>query len=263
MLLIHPSQFHLYQQNDAIFICGDTVLLYPPTHLPFLPFDSVMASLDPNTAQVFLYQNLLLIWCKTLPDTLDLPKQHAKSALASLNRDQMHLILVALQWLNWQAKQRYCHYCAQPLTLTPHQMYKVCSGCRHIIYPNLPTAVLILVYRQHQILLVQRHHTDYYSAISGFVDVAETAEQATHRETYEETGLIIGQPHYYASQSWPFPQAFMLAFSAEYQSGELIIQSDELADARWFDIDQLPNLPSTASLARALIDRTISHLLLR
>ena len=35
--------------------------------------------------------------------------------------------------------------------------------------------------------------------------------------------------------------SLMLGFHAEYESGEIRIQEEELADAQWFPFDQLPN----------------------
>ena len=40
----------------------------------------------------------------------------------------------------------------------------------------------------------------------------------------------------------------------EWQSGELRPQAGEIEDARWFEVLQLPKLPSKISIARRLID---------
>jgi NAD+ diphosphatase len=52
----------------------------------------------------------------------------------------------------------------------------------------------------------------------------------------------------------------MIAFTAEYASGELRHDPAELADAQWFDLDALPQMPPRLSIARALIDATIKRL---
>ncbi len=52
----------------------------------------------------------------------------------------------------------------------------------------------------------------------------------------------------------------MMAFYAEYKSGEIKIQESEIRDARWFRPDALPTLPRPGSIARRLIERRIREL---
>ena len=51
-----------------------------------------------------------------------------------------------------------------------------------------------------------------------------------------------------------------MAFSAEYAGGEARADGMELEDARWFDIDALPDLPEAVHISRQLIDDTIARL---
>ncbi|HSU45126.1 MAG TPA: NADH pyrophosphatase, partial [Casimicrobiaceae bacterium] len=66
--------------------------------------------------------------------------------------------------------------------------------------------------------------------------------------------------HYFASQSWSFPHSLMIAYTAHYAGGELRPDASEIADARWFSLDALPDLPSPVSIARQLIDSTVARL---
>ncbi len=77
------------------------------------------------------------------------------------------------------------------------------------------------------------------------------------REVMEEVGIEVKNIQYVGSQSWPFPNSFMLAFTAEYASGEITVDGVEIEDARWFQIDHLPQLPSSISIARSLIENFI------
>jgi NAD+ diphosphatase len=43
-------------------------------------------------------------------------------------------------------------------------------------------------------------------------------------------------------------------------SGELKLQAGEIDDAKWFDLLQLPKLPSRISIARRLIDSVCQEL---
>jgi NAD+ diphosphatase len=76
----------------------------------------------------------------------------------------------------------------------------------------------------------------------------------------EEVGIEVERLEYFASQSWAFPHSLMIAFTAHYAGGELRLDPAEIADARWFAIDALPDLPSPISIARHLIDATVARL---
>ena len=88
----------------------------------------------------------------------------------------------------------------------------------------------------------------------GFMQMDEDAETCARRELLEETGIKVKNIKYVGSQSWPFPDQLMLAFKAEYESGEIKIQKEELLDAQWFKKDSLPNIPKPGSVAYNLIN---------
>jgi NADH pyrophosphatase NudC (nudix superfamily) len=46
----------------------------------------------------------------------------------------------------------------------------------------------------------------------------------------------------------------MLGFIADYASGDLVAQADEIEALGWFGFARLPNLPHPASLARRMIE---------
>ena len=69
------------------------------------------------------------------------------------------------------------------------------------------------------------------SLLAGFVDAGESAEQAVHREIFEETALAIRDVRYFASQPWPFPHSLMLGFQAQWAGGEIVCDPREIEDA--------------------------------
>lgn len=79
------------------------------------------------------------------------------------------------------------------------------------------------------------------------------------REVREEVGLEVKSLQYIGSQGWPFPHSLMLGFHAEYAGGDIVMQEDEIEDARWFRIDDLPPLPASRSIARHLIDLYVAR----
>ena len=119
----------------------------------------------------------------------------------------------------------------------------------------------MLVTKGDKMLLAQssRYKSTFYSCLAGFIEIGETPEQTVYREVKEEVDLQVKNVRYISSQSWPFPSQLMLGFLAEYDGGEIVPDPSEIADARWFDIDSLPNVPSekisvAGKLIRTFID---------
>jgi NAD+ diphosphatase len=46
----------------------------------------------------------------------------------------------------------------------------------------------------------------------------------------------------------------MIGFTAEYESGDIVPEESEIAEAGWFAADALPQLPPRMSISRRLID---------
>jgi len=66
---------------------------------------------------------------------------------------------------------------------------------------------------------------------------------------------------YFGSQPWPFPHSLMIAFTADYAGGEIRPDGVEIEEARWFDPEELPQLPGSISISRRLIDTVCARLL--
>jgi NAD+ diphosphatase len=161
----------------------------------------------------------------------------------------------ALGLLNWRAAHRFCGACGGPLAEHPAETARRCAGCGHVEYPSLAPAVIVRVEKGGQILLarhVQRIQ-DIWTCLAGYVELGETLEDCVRREVREEAGIEVGEVRYVASQHWPYPNQLMLAFTAQWQAGELTLQAEELSEARWFDRTDLPNIPPKGSMAYRLI----------
>ena len=162
----------------------------------------------------------------------------------------------ALQLLAWDRTHQYCGRCGTPTQAKPDERARVCPACKLTAYPRLAPAVMALVKRGRELLLGRSPHfpAGMYSALAGFVEPGETLEQCVAREVEEEVGLRVSHIRYFASQPWPFPHSLMVAFIAEWRAGEIAPQAGEIEDAKWFDVLQLPKLPSRISISRRLID---------
>ena len=122
--------------------------------------------------------------------------------------------------------------------------------------------MMALVTRDREVLLARakRFPRSMYSALAGFVEPGETIEDCVRREVKEEVGVEVDGITYFASQSWAFPHSLMIAYTARYAGGEIRLDDNEIADARWFDVDALPDIPPSVSIARQLIDATVARL---
>jgi len=171
----------------------------------------------------------------------------------------------ALQIVDWDRTHQYCGACGRATAARTSERSRQCPGCGLVVYPRLAPAVMGLVRREKELLLARapRFPKDMYSALAGFVEPGETLEQCLEREVYEEVGIKVRNVRYFASQPWPFPHSLMIAFFADYASGEIQIDGAEIEDARWFDVENfenLPRLPARISIARRLIDAAIGEM---
>ena len=158
--------------------------------------------------------------------------------------------------LYWDHNTRFCGVCGGPMKFHT-DISKRCEHCGKEVWPQLATAVIVLIRRGADEVLLARGRnfkTDFYGLIAGFVETGETLEEAVRREVMEETGLTIKNLRYFDSQPWPYPSDLMVGFTADYAGGELHLQREELKKAAWFHRDHLPKLPEKLSIARRLID---------
>ena len=157
--------------------------------------------------------------------------------------------------LNFRKNKRYCACCGGALKDDEVFTARTCVQCGKQFFPQLEPAVIINVKKDNKILLAKHKNRtkNFYSCIAGFVETGETIEETVAREVKEETGITVKNIRYTGSQAWPYPDQLMLAFCCEYESGEIKIQEDELEDACWFDMDNLPEIPPPGSVAYNLI----------
>ena len=161
----------------------------------------------------------------------------------------------AFQIIYWDKNNAYCGVCGSPLRRET-SISKRCPGCGKEVWPQLAPAVIVLIKRGDEVLLVQsrKFKRDYYGLVAGFVEPGETLEAAVAREVKEETGISITAPRYFGSQPWPYPSGVMIGFVAEYVSGSIALQKEELTKGGWFTKNAMPPIPAKLSIARQMID---------
>ncbi|MCG5266039.1 NAD(+) diphosphatase [Acinetobacter pittii] len=179
-----------------------------------------------------------------------------RQLITSWSKEQFLQASRAVQLLEWRRNHKFCSHCGHSTEVHPTEYAMVCPSCRYHQYPRVNPCIITVITRgDDEILLAKSVHnkTNMYGLIAGFVEVGETLEEAVQREAFEEVGLKLKNIQYMSSQPWPFPSNLMVAFRAEYESGEIKLQEEEIADAQFFKIDQLPEIPFKGSIAHSMI----------
>jgi NAD+ diphosphatase len=166
----------------------------------------------------------------------------------------------ALQVVDWDRTHQFCGRCGTPTARKTGERSRECPACGLVVYPRIAPAVMAMVRRlPDEVLLARspRFPPGMYSALAGFVEPGETLEQCLEREVLEEVGVRVRNLRYFASQPWPFPHSLMIAFVCDWESGEVRANPLEIEAAGWFNLGALPHLPQRISIARRLIDAVV------
>jgi NAD+ diphosphatase len=182
-----------------------------------------------------------------------------RSLWGALDEDLFLLAGKAIQIVSWDQTHQYCGRCGLKTEDVPGERAKKCPSCGLICYPRLSPATITAVFRDNKILLTHNmaFRGNVHSLIAGFVEPGETLEECVRREIQEEVGLQVDHIRFFGSQPWPFPNSLMIGFTADYAGGELSVDGKEISRAGWFDLHNMPEIPSKISIAREIIDSYI------
>lgn len=186
--------------------------------------------------------------------------RNLRGMVGVLDEDFLLMAGRAKQVVDWNRTHRFCGRCGTETETLESELAKRCPNCGMTFHPRLSPAAIMLVWRDSELLLARSPHfvKGMYSALAGFVEPGESIEQTVRREVREEVGVEVGEVRYFGSQPWPFPNSLMIGFLAEYESGELHVDPDEIEDAKWFSLGELPSLPPHNAIARQMIDAFVS-----
>ncbi|GAA1518470.1 NAD(+) diphosphatase [Sphaerisporangium rubeum] len=200
-----------------------------------------------------------------VPDWADIAAEGLRMAGAALGDRDAGLLVNAVALEAWHSTHEHCPRCGARTTVVAGGHMRVCpdDGSQH--FPRVDPAVIMLVHDgAGRCLLARgpRWPEGRLSVLAGFVEPGESLEQAVAREVLEEVGVTVATPRYLGSQPWPFPRSLMLGFFAEAVSTELVLDHDEIAEARWLTREELGaavdsgdvRLPPGVSIARRLIE---------
>jgi NAD+ diphosphatase len=182
--------------------------------------------------------------------------QNLRQLFGRLPEAEMAVAGRAVQIVEWDRHHQFCGACAAPTEPHPTMRARLCGNCQLSFYPRLSPAIIVSVERGEEILLAHARHfpPGIFSVLAGFVDPGESAEEAVHREVFEESALRVQNVRYFGSQPWPFPNSLMLAFIADHHSGVPVADAEEIETAAFFHVDALPpTFPGRVSISQWLI----------
>lgn len=193
------------------------------------------------------------------PDAAEAPGHRfggLRQAFAWLDPEEFHVASAGFQIQHWDHHHRFCPGCGGPVHLKATERAKRCDACERDLYPPVVPAIIVRVTRGDALLMTRqpRFPPGMYGLVAGFLEPGESLEACVAREVLEETGIRVRNIQYFGSQPWPFPHQIMIGFTAEHASGDIVVDTKELEEARWFERASMPLLPPPISIARKLVD---------
>jgi NAD+ diphosphatase len=151
--------------------------------------------------------------------------------------DQLSAIAMAKSLVNWHQRHGYCANCGTRTRMTQGGWKRDCPNCKAEHFPRTDPVVIMLVTSGDKVLMGRQKQfpPGMYSCLAGFVEAAETIEDAVRREIFEESGIRCIDVNYYMTQPWPYPSSLMIGCTARATNEDIIVDHSELEDARWFD----------------------------
>ena len=246
---IKPSSCFAISEKDLVLKSGGIPLNY----------DDILFLRRLSPDSEFFFEDNFSICVLDFSDSEILPEGFEKIPLRQFfaEKDEKSGFLAARSRaiIEWRKVNKFCASCGSALFDSAKLSAKECPDCKKIYFPRIEPCIIVLVRRGEEMLLVRHTYRNQntFACIAGFMEAGESAEQAVYREVYEETGLKIKNLQYKGSQGWPYPDQLMIAFTADYESGELKLQKEEIAEAVWFKPGDKLETPKPGSVAYRLI----------
>ncbi|HEY4985845.1 MAG TPA: NAD(+) diphosphatase [Bradyrhizobium sp.] len=154
--------------------------------------------------------------------------------------DQLSAIAMAKSMVSWHQRHGFCANCGTRTAMKEGGWKRDCPNCKAEHFPRTDPVVIMLVTSGDNCLLGRQKQfpPGMYSCLAGFVEAAETIEDAVRREIFEESGIRCTDVSYYMTQPWPYPSSLMIGCAARALNQDVVVDRTELEDARWFDREE-------------------------
>jgi NAD+ diphosphatase len=252
------AYYFIFSNND-ILVAPDAKDSLDQVSIPCVP-EKTITSIGLEGVRFFGRYNDTDCYCARIePENLSGNYRliNLRTLYGKVDADFWRISGYARQIHDWNLNFRFCGRCGKKTRVQPAEHARVCRDCGLTSYPRISPAIITAVVKEDRILLargVNFPNKKMFSVLAGFVSPGETLEECVRREIYEESSIKIKNIQYFKSQSWPFPDSLMIGFTADYESGSLLIDESEILEAGWFTKDNLPLTPGKYSLAGELID---------
>lgn len=191
-----------------------------------------------------------------------------RNAAGMIERADLAMIGHARWLFEWHRKHLHCAVCGAATDIMDGGAKRQCPSCKAEHFPRSDPVAIVLALHEGACLLGRGPHfpPGFLSALAGYVEAAETPEEAARRELFEEAGVRLGDVRYQFSQPWPFPSSLMMGFIADAESRELTLDQNEIEEARWVSLKDVRAmldgesvddifLPPKFTIARQLLER--------
>ena len=234
----------------------------------FLPFDRLRVGLKPNAASLAWLPSadlpagarasaVLLGLQDDVPhfaidlsaedgNRSDVKYTDCRQAAMALDTRDAGIVAHGRTQLDWHRRHRFCGQCGTETTAARGGQVRACATCENQQFPRTDPVVIMLITDPSgdRCLLGQSNaaamrRMNLYSALAGFVDHAESIEEAVRREVHEEAGIAVGDVHYHSSQPWPFPASLMIGCHGVARSTDIVIDPEEMAAVAWFSREEV------------------------
>lgn len=171
--------------------------------------------------------------------TAGLSFQESRSAAMALPRAETGILAQARAQIGWHQRHPFCSVCGERTAQARGGQVRTCPGCGADHFPRTDPVAIMLIVDGDRCLLGQSKgplvRIGMFSALAGFIEQGESIEEAVRRETREEAGIRVGRVRYHSSQPWPFPSSLMIGCHGVAESTEIVIDTEEMHDVRWFE----------------------------
>jgi len=234
-------------------ICGGRLVMRVGAEKPVgLLTGSELEALEPDTANAILLGRTetgaariaISVACEAdaLPDVYKAIDSRSIYRQQLLKPETLGAYAQANSLIHWGITNRHCGRCGGTMLVEAGGYRRKCEKCNGVVFPRTDPVVIMLVTdaTTDRCLLGRSAHfpEGMYSALAGFVEPGETLEDAVRRETFEESGIKVGRVRYHASQPWPMPHTLMIGVFAEGLSVDIVRDTIELTDCRWFSREE-------------------------
>src|SRR3954466_2643431 len=150
--------------------------------------------------------------------------------------NELAAIAMAKSLVSWHQRHSFCANCGTRSAMKEGGWKRDCPNCKTEHFPRTDPVVIMLVTSGDKCLMGRQKHfpAGMWSCLAGFVEVAETIEDAVRREIFEESGIRCTDVSYYMTQPWPYPSSLMIGCSARATTEDIVVDHAELEDVRWF-----------------------------